>query len=124
MAIVADRRSTDSTELRLSRYVQGGLTNIFNTRLGWWERRKLDKAVDDIQYKIDDNEAGRPDLIAYNAYGRVSLAWLVMQYNTIVDPVTELVSGVILLLPSEQRVMTSILTLPVGGNKIRYRKGK
>ena len=31
-----------STERRSSRYVQGGLTDVYDQRLGWWERYELD----------------------------------------------------------------------------------
>ena len=52
MAINNDRE-TNSTEIRNSRYVQGGETDRYANRLGWWERRAMPRQDDDIRYTID-----------------------------------------------------------------------
>ena len=117
MAINNDRE-TNSTEIRNSRYVQGGETDRYANRLGWWERRTMPRQDDDIQYTIDKRVEGRPDLIAHHVYGKVQLMWLVLQYNNIVDVETELVAGEEIFLPTVERVMLSIMTKPVGGNPV------
>ena len=117
MAINNDRE-TNSTEIRNSRYVQGGETDRYANRLGWWERRTMPRQDDDIQYTIDKRVEGRPDLIAHHVYGKVQLMWLVLQYNNIVDVETELVAGEEIFLPTMERVMLSIMTKPVGGNPV------
>ena len=116
MAFKIDDRNTNSTDNRNSRQVQGGTTDIYSNRLGWWERRDLPRANDDLRITIRDNEAKRPDLISYRAYGKAQYGWLVLQYNNIVDVETELLTGTEIFLPSEQRLILDIITKPTGGN--------
>lgn len=106
--------STSST----SRYTQGGEVDVYPNRLGWWERRIIPKSDTDVTIVVQPNEDRRPDLIAYNMYKRADLAWLVMQYNDIVDPEVELRTGVTLRLPTMRRVTLDVLTQGVGGNRI------
>jgi len=100
-----------------SRYVQGGETITKNTRLGWWEPYDFERRQDDQDFYVTGKYVGRPDLIAYDMWGQAQLAWLVLQYNNIVDITEELVEGVDLVLPSQRRVSTSILTKSTGGVK-------
>lgn len=111
-------RDSDSTEMRNSRYVQGGLTDIYNNRLGWWQKRVLSKQDDDSIFAILDNEKARPDLISQRAYGKPTYAWLVMQYNDIIDPEVELIPGKIIRLPTQARLILDIITKPEGGKPI------
>ena len=105
-----------STQKRRSRYTQGGTTDIFPDRLGWWERRVIRQRDDDLFHTVTSQEATRADLIAFNAYGDANLDWLVLQYNNIVDNVVELAEGEEIRLPPKQRVSLSILTGSTGGN--------
>jgi hypothetical protein len=116
MAFKIDDRNTNSTDNRNARYTQGGTTDIYNNRLGWWERRELPRADDDLRIKVRDNEAKRPDLISYRIYGKAMYGWLVLEYNNIVDIETELLAGAEIFLPSEQRLILDIITKPTGGN--------
>ena len=116
---MADQRGTNSVEHRNSRYVQGGTTDRYSNRLDWWERTLMPRQNDDIQLVIDPRLAKRPDLISYHIYGKVSLMWLVLQYNNIVDIETELVTGKTIFLPTQERVMFSIMINPVGGNVVK-----
>lgn len=99
-----------SLDNKRSRYVQGGTTEEFKKRLGWWERRLIPRRDDDIIYTITSDDVGRPDLISYNVYGTAELLWLVLQYNNILDPTTELNIGTELILPSPTRAILSIIT--------------
>ena len=117
MAFNVNDNNNDSTRNRNSRYVQGGTTDIYTNRLGWWERRIIPRADDDLRLVIQRNEGQRPDLISQRAYGKAVYAWLVLQYNNIVDPEEELVPGKELFLPTEQRLILDIITKPTGGNK-------
>lgn len=99
--------------------MQGGTTEKYSKRIGWWERAPLARRSDDIHYVIADYQARRPDLVAKDVYGQVRLAWLVLQYNNIVDIETEFVAGKELLLPTQRRVIAEITTRPVGGKLIK-----
>lgn len=116
MAYIPSRPSRNqSVQQPNSRYVQGGQTTKFRDRTGWWERRLFEERVDDFQIVVSSSEEGRPDKIAYNIYQKANLAWLVMQYNNIVDPIEELTTGTRLTLPSYSRVMLGILSRSTGG---------
>lgn len=118
MAISLYDRAKKSTESRLSRYVQGGLTDKYNNRLGWWERYNFPKSDSDVRYIIPQSRDRRPDLVAKDVYNQVRLTWLVLQYNNIVDIETEFRAGAELLLPSQQRVFAQITAQPVGGKPV------
>ncbi len=115
MAFTINNINNNSTQNRNSRYVQGGITNIYNKRLGWWEKRILQKQNDDFVFIILKEEAGRPDLISQRVYGKAVYSWLVLQYNNIVDPETELIPGKILTMPTQSRLMLDIITKSEGG---------
>lgn len=106
---------TKSSSRRLSRYVQGGITDIFAARLGWWERRVLKESVDDITFIVEKHMEGRPDLISHVVYGTRHYSWLVLQYNNIVDVNDELIQGRELTLPRPTRVTREIATRPISG---------
>lgn len=107
-----------STDNRNSRYVQGGNSDIYSNRMGWWERKPFERRDDDIRFIVSINEAKRPDVISELVYGKAIYAWLVLQYNNIVDIETELLPGKELFLPSQQRLILDIITSPTGGNRI------
>ncbi len=118
MAITFKDRTTIATDQRLSRYVQGGLSDKFNKRVGWWERFAMPQSNDDIIYIIENSVDKRPHLVAKKVYNQVRLSWLVLQYNNIVDIETEFRTGTELKLPTQQRVFTQITSHPVGGKPI------
>lgn len=105
----------NSVNNKNSRYVQGGDTTTLKTRLGWWERINFEARQDDQDFLVTGEFVGRPDLIAYSAWGKANLAWLVLQYNNIVDVSEELTEGAWLTLPSSRRVATGILVRAIGG---------
>lgn len=119
MAITTSGKINNSADSRSSRYTQGGVVDRYSKRLGWWERRVIAKSYDDLQVTVQPREAGRPDLIAYRLYGKANLAWLILQFNSIIDPETELRPGTVLLAPTPQRVLMGIVTQPTGGNEIK-----
>jgi len=117
MALTIDDINTKSTDNRNSRYVQGGETEIYNNRTGWWERRVFERQDDDIRFIVTAAEAKRPDAISQFIYGKAIYGWLVLEYNNIVDVETELIVGAELFLPSQQRLILDIITAPTGGIK-------
>lgn len=106
-----------STDQRNSRYVQGGSTDIFKNRLGWWERNIYINRTSDIDYEITQKFHLRPDLVAKQLYGTTALMWLVLQYSNIVDINTEFVAGKIIKLPAPERVATTFLNSAVGSSR-------
>ena len=105
-----------STEERYGRYVQGGESDVYSNRIGWWERETIPTAEDDQQITISSRYALRPDLLAYDLYGRASLAWVVLQFNNILDINTEFVRGKTISVPSYERVFFDIVTKPNNSN--------
>jgi len=111
-------RTKNVTSAPTSRYTQGGTADIYPTRVGWWERRVLEKDDTDIFIEISPGEDRRADMIAYNIYKRANLGWVVLQFNHIVDPEVELTVGTTIRLPSLRRLTLDILSRPTGGNVI------
>jgi hypothetical protein len=70
-------------------------------------------------YQIDKYEAGRPDIIANNVYNKMAYWWILLKYNNIIDPIYELVEGVILTIPNEQdikRYVSKVKKLTINKN--------
>lgn len=105
MATQITPSSTSSLNFPKSRYVIGGTTDQTSNRLGWWERTILAFQNDDQQITLTNPKyVGRPDLIANDFLGSEEYEWLVLQYNTILFPLKELVLGVNIRLPSLSRL--------------------
>jgi len=117
MAFKVNENTTSSVNNRNSRYVQGGETNLLKNRTGWWERKKFVRQDDDIRIVIEQNEGKRPDLISNRIYGKAIYAWVVLEYNNIVDVETEMLPGKELFLPTQQRLILDIITRPTGGKR-------
>lgn len=111
---MATRKSVQNRE---SRYVQGGETETFENRLGWWERDldTFQEDATDIFITISPQFDKRPDRLAFQMYGRASLQWLVLQYNSIVDINEEFLSGKTIRLPDPSRATFSFLNKRTGG---------
>ena len=87
-----------------SRYVKGGITEQYTTRLGWWERSIFIKQSSDIPFTITPKYEYRPDLVSNDLYGRDDLGWFIMQYNNLIDVNEEFILGTTLTLPSASRI--------------------
>ena len=55
---------------------------------------------DTSSYRVNEADLQRPDLISYRIYGTVKYWWLVLSYNGISNPFTELETGDIIQLPN------------------------
>lgn len=99
-----------SDQRRDGRYVHGGLTTPNGNRLGWWERRVFDASPTDISFVVTKKYAFRPDLLAYDMYGRSNLMWFILQYNNVSDISVDFVEGIELRLPTAQRLFGELLT--------------
>jgi hypothetical protein len=102
--------ASSSTLNAKGRYIQGGQTTVYPNRIGWWNRFIIAKdPITDVEFKITSQFVGRPDLIAHLFYKQTRYMWVIMQYNDIIDPLTELSLGTKILVPSEARVNLVLL---------------
>lgn len=92
------------------RFVHGGKATLNGHRLGWWERRQFTRSNTDIPYTITTKYVGRPDLLAYDTYGRANLQWFILQYNNVSDINVEFVEGALVMLPTPQRLFGELLS--------------
>ena len=118
MSLFKQYKDKNSILKRYSRQTQGGDNDIFQDKLGWWEKRTdiPTNQIDDIRYEITSQTQFRPDLIAFLTYGRADLNWLVLQYNNIIDVNEEMTAGTIISLPSVDRVFFDIAIRPLQRN--------
>ena len=105
---------TNSLLLKSSRFVKGGTTEIQDKRLEWWERNIFPQEESDIIYTVENFYAQRLDLISSVFYNDSKYWWFIAQYNNILDPFTEIMPGVVLLIPTPAR-MSTLLTGQLGG---------
>ena len=101
-----------------TRYTRGGVTDVYNTRTGWWERNPMSPDPSDLFYDVSNETAHRPDLIAYNVYGSTTYMWVVLQFNNIIDINEELPTGTVLKLPTPSRLNTVLLANSSGGKRV------
>ena len=110
---------TNSLYNKYSRYVGGGTTETANGFIEWWERGIMPRDSSDIVYVVENFYTGRPDLIANVFYNEPLYAWVICQYNNIIDPFGEIVAGRILLIPTIARLPLILLTKQGGVNSTR-----
>lgn len=92
------------------RYVQGGTVDVNGNRLGWWERKVFSKSPTDVTYTITAKYAHRPDLLAFDLYGRSTLQWIIMQYNNVSDLYEDFKVGDTIVLPTRSRLYGELLS--------------
>lgn len=109
----------NSTFNQNGRYVVGGTTEVSSTSIKWWEKRSLEKDSTDVFYTIEKKFEGRADLIAFAFYGDDSLWWLVCQYNSILNPIDEIVEGIILRIPNPSRIQKYKNGTTTGGVQVK-----
>ena len=97
------------------RYTRGGTTEVSDRFVEWWERYDLVHDTSDLVYVLEGKYVGRPDLLSYAFYGTTSYKWIIMQYNNILDPQQELIAGLMLLMPSVDKVNSAFAVSRVGG---------
>lgn len=98
-----------SDQRRDGRFIHGGTPTVKGNRIGWWERRIFERSPLDVPFVITKRYDRRPDLLAYDLYGRANLMWFVLQYNNISDVNTEFIEGTELTLPTSHRLFGEIL---------------
>jgi hypothetical protein len=106
--------NSDSLQNKYSRYVAGGVTEVANSRLEWWERTVFDSSSTDQAYTVENFYEGRMDLIASAFYNEPRYWWVIAQYNNILNPFTETTAGRVLIIPSKDR-LSLMLSTKLGG---------
>lgn len=97
-------KNKNSLAKRRTRMLDGGISEIKGNKIGWWERRTLQKnSVTDRIILITEKYDKRPDLMARDYLGSTRLMWIVLQYNNIVDIEQEFVLGKEVIIPSRTR---------------------
>ena len=87
------------------RYKKGGTTETDNNdRIEWWERAVFESHSSDIKFMVSREYEQRIDSIAYLFYADHKLGWFICQYNNVIDPLSEVVEGRILWIPSKVRM--------------------
>lgn len=108
MAIVNLKNSTFNT--KNGRYTLGGTTEVSSWALEAWEMNEMSGDPTDIVYYIEPQYENKPYLLGYTFYGDEGLWWIICQYNGIIDPLTELTVGKLILVPTIERVKSSLFT--------------
>ena len=100
--------------------LQGGETEVFKDRLGWYEKRTdIEKnRYDDTIFTLTKKYEHKPWLVSKMFLDREDLDWLVLEYNEIVDIMEEFVVGREIRIPSKNRTDFSILTKSTVSTKI------
>jgi len=106
--------NTNSVYNKYSRYVGGGTTEIADGKIEWWDRNIFPADNTDIYYAVENIYAGRIDKIATAFYGEDRYWWVIAQFNNILDPLTEIVAGRVLMIPTKDR-LSLMLSSKQGG---------
>lgn len=94
---------------RNGRYVLGGATEVSTQVLEWWSKTTVTGDPTDLVYFMEKKYEGRPDILGYVFYGDSGMWWVIAQYNNIFDPMTEMVEGKILIIPTLDRIKQAYL---------------
>jgi hypothetical protein len=99
------------------RYTLGGTTEVSTFAIEWWDKNKVRHDPSDIVYYVEKQYEFKPQLLGYLFYGDANLWWVICQSNGIIDPLTELYEGKLLLIPTMDRVKSEIFStsVKVGG---------
>lgn len=102
--------TTNSTLLKGSRYVAGGVTEVNKVALEWWERAVFEADPTDLLYVVEDRFKGRLDLITaiYLGEQNVRYWWVVAMINNVLDPYTEVTTGTIIRIPTRDRLQNMV----------------
>jgi hypothetical protein len=99
--------------IKNGRYTIGGITEVSPWGLELWEMNELKADPSDIVYYIEPMYENKPYLLGYMFYGDEGLWWVVCQYNGIIDPLSELITGKLILVPTIERVRGAMFTSSV-----------
>jgi len=66
---------------------------------------KWDTSIDFTQHEVTADEAQNPDLIAYRQYGDEAYYGLIVAFNDIINPLTDLVPGQQIRIPFLEQIL-------------------
>ena len=110
-----NKKLKSSVNIKTSRYVLGGQSEVSPDLLEWWSKNFLATDSTDVVYILEKKFEGRPDLLAYSFYDDPYLWWVICQYNTVLDFNTEFLEGLILRIPTKTRVTALLSSNKTGG---------
>lgn len=67
-------------------------------------------------YRLAQSDVGRLDIIAYKTLGDSKLWWIIAALNQIIEPISEMVPGTVILIPDQTAVMSFTSRGPIGNN--------
>jgi hypothetical protein len=79
-------------------------------RFEMWERpaELANMTLNSTRYIVHQHELGRLDLLAWNFYDNVKLWWIIAAVNDIVNPLTDMYEGQILIIPDRNDVLAFV----------------
>jgi hypothetical protein len=87
-----------------SRYTQGGISEYGAIGIEWWDKFEFPTDPSDMSVVVNDKYEYRIERMANDFYGNPALWWFICQYNNILDPLSEIVKGRILTVPTLERL--------------------
>lgn len=96
--------------MNYSKYSQYSATLVTNNYLDVLTSRNVPASPSDKRYTIDGKYHLRPDLLAHDLYGSVSLWWVFAERNpnALKDPLGDFRAGKIIYLPNASKLIKSL----------------
>lgn len=78
--------------------------------LSFYSDRSIGFSNDDDFIELDSRHEGRPDVLSYDLYGEERYWWVIVRLNmdTIIDPIRDFKQGVVLRVPTKERLLRNI----------------
>lgn len=106
----ASKTKTFKRNSKMRRYTQIFDEDVQQMRCGYYDKTlyQYSEAIreDDIVWSITPGFEYRSDLISTKFYGTAKYDWIIEDLNNIADPIRDLVIGLKLKLPSQNRIIT------------------
>tara|TARA_B100000809_G_scaffold69654_1_gene66973 strand:- start:1039 stop:1341 length:303 start_codon:yes stop_codon:yes gene_type:complete len=85
-------------------------TSIVDNKLDLLNPRKFSFKADDLLYEIDPVYNNRPDLLAYDLYGKAGLWWVfaVRNPDLLIDPIFDFITDLQIYLPQQATLANSL----------------
>lgn len=89
-------------------------TNLYtdnngDTFFNMWKRLEIEDQSDFGYYQLRTRDIGRLDLLAHDFYGDPTLDWVIMDFNSIYDPIFGMVVGQKIKIPAKDQVLRMLM---------------